>query len=127
MLFLYLLAEQSQVKAKSPQQGFLQIVSLQRASGSWQLTNELATSCGLALDKLRQSCPSELTSSNKDDLWATALALACLQGKFSGQKDEWEMIAAKGTKWLQANLPQNTLSYDQIMQMAASVLGVTLQ
>ncbi|KAK3726600.1 hypothetical protein QZH41_002609 [Actinostola sp. cb2023] len=87
-----------------PQKGCLEIVSLQKASGAWQLTAQLASICGVTLDKLKQTCPSQLTTDNKDSLWATAIALSCLAGKFADQKDEWEMVAAKGTKWLKANL-----------------------
>ncbi|KAK3726602.1 hypothetical protein QZH41_012030 [Actinostola sp. cb2023] len=105
-----------------PQKGCLEIVSLQKASGAWQLTAQLASICGVTLDKLKQTCPSQLTTDNKDSLWATAIALSCLAGKFADQKDEWEMVAAKGTKWLKANLHKDGLSYDGIMEMAGNVL-----
>ncbi|KAK3709333.1 hypothetical protein QZH41_019194, partial [Actinostola sp. cb2023] len=107
-----------------PQKGCLEIVSLQKASGAWKLTAQLASICGVTLDKLKQTCPSQLTTDNKDSLWATAIALSCLAGMFADQKDEWEMVAAKGTKWLKANLHKDGLSYDGIMEMAGNVLTV---
>ncbi|KAK3723599.1 hypothetical protein QZH41_019314 [Actinostola sp. cb2023] len=121
---LYESMDRADLSASSslPQKGCLEIVSLQKASGAWQLTAQLASICGVTLDKLKQTCPSQLTTDNKDSLWATAIALSCLAGKFADQKDEWEMVAAKGTKWLKANLHKNGLSYDGIMEMAGNVL-----
>ncbi|KAK3723609.1 hypothetical protein QZH41_019313, partial [Actinostola sp. cb2023] len=81
------LADRS-ASSSTPQKGCLEIVSLQKASGAWQLTAQLASICGVTLDKLKQTCPSQLTTDNKDSLWATAIALSCLAGKFADQKDE---------------------------------------
>lgn len=106
-------------KANSP----LQIVSLQKACGSWLLTSQLASICEVTLDKLEKACPVELTAGNKESVWATAVALSGLERKFGSKKDEWEIVADKGRKWLEENLKNSTLSYDQIMKMAANVLG----
>jgi hypothetical protein len=116
------------VAAKSPSRrsnanNSLQLVSLQKACGSWQLTAQLASICGVTLDKLKNSCPSELTADNKESVWATALALSCLFGKFKDKIDEWEMVATKGTKWLKKNTNNDILGYDKMMEMAANSLG----
>jgi hypothetical protein len=102
----------------------LALISLQKACGSWQLTAQLASICGVALDKLIKVCPSELTADNKESVWATALALSCLFGKFKDKRDEWEMVAAKGTKWLKVNLLSNNLSYLWIMDIASDFLKI---
>ena len=54
-------------------------------------------------------------------LWATALALICLEGKFSATKDEWEMAAGKGKAWLQSNLPAG-VRCSELLQDAAAAL-----
>ena len=54
-------------------------------------------------------------------LWATALAVACLAGKFSATEDEWEMVAEKGKAWLQSNLPTG-VDCTAVLQDAAAVL-----
>ena len=104
----------------------LGLISLQKASGYWQLTGELANVCGHTLDELEKACPPELTADNKEDIWATALALSCLAGRFGDEQDEWEMVAAKGTKWLKKNLPLNVLNYDKILEAAARILKVAV-
>lgn len=111
--------------SSSPPKGndLLDLVSLQKASGSWQLTEQLARICGVTMDKLKETCPSQLKATNKQSLWATALALSCLFGKFKDKKDEWEMVAGKGIKWLKKTIDIEALTYENIMEMADNALG----
>ena len=106
----------------------LELIALQKASGSWEFGDQVASVCGLASSALLKSCPPSVPCSSQPgkDVWATALGLALLAGKFRDRQDEWEMIVDKGSKWLKSNLPKG-VKYEDIMQAAAKALGVKLQ
>ncbi|KAL9954876.1 hypothetical protein ACROYT_G042461 [Oculina patagonica] len=95
----------------------MSVISLQKASGSWELTDQLVSLCGTSRDALIKGCPKEIASDTGEGklLWATALALVLLMGKFLDQKDEWEMIAEKGTKWMKKNLPAG-VKYENVLK-----------
>ena len=102
------------------------LISLQKASGAWDLTDQLVSLCGKTRDALITGCPIAVDTAEGKLLWATALALVLLMGKFLDQKDEWEMIAEKGKKWLKKNLPGG-VKYDDILESAATAVGVQIQ
>ncbi|XP_068729632.1 von Willebrand factor A domain-containing protein 5A-like [Montipora capricornis] len=101
------------------------LISMQKASGAWDFTDELVSLCGINRATLVKSCPTEIAFGTTKGklLWATALALVLLRGKFLDRKDEWEMIAEKAKKWLNKSLPA-ALKYDSIVQYAATATGV---
>ena len=105
--------------------GALGLISLQKAPGSWDLTDKLVSLCGTNRDALIKGCPKEIAVDTGEGklLWATALALVLLMGKFLDQKDEWEMIAEKGSKWMKKNLPAG-VKYENILEAAATRIGV---
>lgn len=109
---------------KGYQEKHLQVISLQCASGAWQLTNKLADICGIELEKLKQICPSQLVGPNKEILWATALAIVWLERLCSKERDEWEIIAAKGSKWLKANIAKSGMTFDDVMYFASRILAM---
>ena len=113
----------SQKTKDSP--GALSVISLQKASGSWDLTDQLVSLCGTSRDALMKGCPKEIAVDTGEGklLWATALALVLLMGKFLDQKDEWEMIAEKGSKWIKNNLPAG-VRYENVLAAAATTVGV---
>ena len=103
----------------------MSVISLQKASGAWDLTDQLVALCTTSRVALIAGCPREIAVETAEGklLWTTALALVLLMGKFSDQKDEWEMIAEKATKWMKKNLP-NAVNYDDVLKSAAAVIGV---
>ena len=103
----------------------LSVISLQKASGSWDLTDQLASLCDVSRSDLIKGCSKEIAADTAEGklIWATALALVLLMGKYSDQKDEWEMIAEKGKKYLKKNLPWS-LTLDQVLESAATAVGV---
>ena len=103
----------------------LLVMSLQKFSGAWDLTDQLVALCTTSQDALIAGCPREIAVETAEGklLWTTALALVLLMGTFSDQKDEWEMIAKRGTKWMKENLP-NAVNYDDVLKSAAAVIGV---
>ena len=105
----------------------LSVISLQQASGAWDLTDQLVSLCGKTRDALITGCPTEVAVDTAEGklLWATALALVLLMGKFLDQKDEWEMIAEKGKKWLKKNLP-GAVKYDDMLESAATEVLVQI-
>ena len=115
-----------QKKKNSPP--VLALVTLQKAPGSWDLTDELVSLCGTTRDALIKACPKEIAVETGKGklLWATALALVLLMGKFLNQKDEWEMIAEKGSKWMKKNLPAG-VKYENVLEAAATTVGVQVK
>ena len=107
--------------------GVMSVISLQNASGSWDLTDQLVSLCGTSRDALLKGCPKEIAVDTDEGklLWATALALVLLMGKFLDQKDEWEMIGEKGTKWMKKNLPAG-VKYENVLEAAATITGVVI-
>ena len=114
-----------QKKKEAP--AVLSLISLQKASGAWDLTDQLVSLCGTSRDVLITGCLTEIAIDTAEGklLWATALALVLLTGKFLDQKDEWEMIAEKGKKWMKKNLPA-AVKYDNVLAFAAKAVGVQI-
>jgi Ca-activated chloride channel family protein len=76
------------------------LVALQQADGSWDLSQELADVLGLRFGDL-VSIPlgNEHTDEARRAL-ATALAITFLETRATSQQREWELLAAKATRWL---------------------------
>jgi hypothetical protein len=77
------------------------LVTLQRADGSWELSQELAAVIGRGLAELEGAIPSEATGDPRDArrAWATATALAWLERQAAGS-ERFEMMAEKAREWL---------------------------
>ena len=117
-------------QGKEPEEdapALLSVISLQKASGAWELTDQLVSLCGKSKDSLITGCPAAIAvdSSEGKLLWATALALVLLMGKFGNKKDEWEMVQEKGKKWMKKNLPA-AIKYDEVITFAAATVGVQI-
>ena len=91
------------------------------------LTDQLVFLCGVSRDDLIKGCPGEIAAVAAEGklLLATTLALVLLMGKYSDQKDEWEMIDEKGKTWLKKNLP-STVTIAKILETAAATVGVEI-
>ena len=77
------------------------LIALQAADGSWELTPELAAIVGRGLDELSSAIAG--ATGPIDDIrraWATALAVAWLALHAASARDEWRMLAAKARRWL---------------------------
>ncbi len=78
-----------------------ELVVLQRADGSWDLDESLASALGVRLRKLQKKLKG--ASGDPDEAaraWATALALAWLESNAADSREEWELLAAKARDWL---------------------------
>ncbi|XP_048013463.1 von Willebrand factor A domain-containing protein 5A-like isoform X2 [Megalobrama amblycephala] len=92
--------KESQVKhyaAPDPQDDLLlQLVSLQKASGCWDLDATLADVFGKTEDELTNQKPAQVDGS----VWATLLALIWLYGCKIEQQVEWQFVAMKAASWI---------------------------
>ena len=113
--------------SKKEASGVMSVISLQKASGAWDLTDQLVSLCEKSRDSLITGCPAAIAVGTSEGklLWATALALALLMGKFGDRRNEWEMIAEKGKKWIRKNLPANVKD-DEVLKFAAAAIGVQI-
>ena len=107
-------------------ESLMQIISLQKASGAWEMTEQLSQLCGSTETELKRACPDALPAAEDDGkVWATALALVLLAGKFGDKKDEWEMVGKKGNKWLKSQFA-NEADYEKIVSAAAKALHLPM-
>ena len=96
-----------------------QLITLQQAEGYWKLDASLSKILGFSVTDLKTKCPIDCSSSSIEELWATMLALAVMEEKYSSQQDEWELVAMKAEMWLQAQpLPPSTPTLDNFKQAA---------
>ncbi len=86
-----------------PPDGMHALIALQRADGTWDLTQDFASVIGHDLSDLESALAG--ATGNEDEkrkAWATALALAWLRIHAAGLKAQWFMLADKAQRWLAA-------------------------
>jgi len=77
------------------------LVQLQRADGSWNLTEELAQILGRKLRTLKSATPDSVGDQEiAQRAWATALAVRWLEVHAAEWAEEWELLARKANQWL---------------------------
>ncbi|XP_055970809.1 von Willebrand factor A domain-containing protein 5A-like [Sorex fumeus] len=75
----------------------LKLVILQRANGSWELDDQLATILGVSLPDMMAA----LTVKDVEpSCWATVLAVTWLHTNGQGRKCEWELLERKAVAWI---------------------------
>lgn len=105
-------------------ESLMEIIALQKASGAWELTEQLAQLCGSTEAELKRACPdTSLAAEDNGKVWATALVLVLLAGKFDDKKDEWEMVVKKAKKWFKGKLDDKA-EYKNIIAAAAKTLNI---
>ncbi|XP_047450913.1 von Willebrand factor A domain-containing protein 5A-like isoform X2 [Mugil cephalus] len=111
-------------KAPVPQQPhkdpLLQLISLQKASGSWLLDPALAAALGKTREEVEKSKPAQVN----EEVWATILALIWLHGFKMDSKEEWELLAMKAASWLSA---QNAACVPECVEAGNALLGCSVQ
>ncbi|CAL8350850.1 unnamed protein product [Lota lota] len=88
--------EHEDLARQVPRDPMLQLISLQRASGSWLLESTLATVFGRALKDVESATPASVSP----EVWATVLAVIWLHGFKKDAQGEWEFLAMKAVSWL---------------------------
>ncbi|KAL7400935.1 hypothetical protein ABVT39_020194 [Epinephelus coioides] len=116
-------AEECSVKLspkQPPRDPLLQLISLQKASGSWELDSALAAALGKTSKEVEKPKPASVNQ----EVWATILALIWLHGSKMDAKDEWELLAMKAVSWLRA---QNAPCVTECVEAGNALLGVNVQ
>ncbi|XP_061916043.1 von Willebrand factor A domain-containing protein 5A-like isoform X1 [Entelurus aequoreus] len=106
--------------SSSPTDPLLQLVSLQKASGSWELKPTLAAVLGKTSKEVEKLKPA----SANENVWATILALVWLHGFKSDAEVEWKLLARKAASWL---LSLNAPSVTDCVVAANTLLGCNVQ
>uniref|UniRef100_A0A673XG52 von Willebrand factor A domain-containing protein 5A-like n=1 Tax=Salmo trutta TaxID=8032 RepID=A0A673XG52_SALTR len=83
----------------------LQLISLQKASGSWVLEAALAEVLGKTEEEVAKPKPAPVDQ----EVWATVLALVWLYGFKMEDQEEWQFLAMKAVSWIQAQ--KGTISW----------------
>ncbi|CAL1570756.1 unnamed protein product [Knipowitschia caucasica] len=107
-------------KPKPQRDPLLELVSLQKASGCWELEPELAKTLSQTSQDLQDKRPS---MANKE-VWATIVALVWLHGLKADAKDEWELLVMKAATWLRS---QNAAGLSECVEAANALLGCSVQ
>ncbi|XP_038179607.1 von Willebrand factor A domain-containing protein 5A-like [Arvicola amphibius] len=92
----------SRDKLSDVSQGFeesvvLQLISLQKANGSWELGENLTKILGTNLEDIKAANPAK---DGDPSVWATVLAVLWLHGNGKDLKCEWELLERKAVAWL---------------------------
>ncbi|XP_027716579.1 von Willebrand factor A domain-containing protein 5A-like [Vombatus ursinus] len=95
-----MLLEDSMDRDTSPSESpLMQLISLQKADGSWELDEALASVLGMSV----QSALAALPGQSKDvPRWATILAVLWMHSSSCDQREEWELLERKAVAWIQA-------------------------
>ncbi|XP_068926199.1 von Willebrand factor A domain-containing protein 5A-like [Petaurus breviceps papuanus] len=87
------------IDTSPPESPLLQLISLQKADGSWELDEALASVLGVSV----QSALAALPDQSKDvPRWATILAVLWMRSCSWEQREEWELLERKAVAWIQA-------------------------
>uniref|UniRef100_A0A8C6WRX5 VIT domain-containing protein n=1 Tax=Neogobius melanostomus TaxID=47308 RepID=A0A8C6WRX5_9GOBI len=108
-------------RSREEQGPLLELVSLQTASGCWELEPAFAKAVGKTSKDLENNRPSNVSYKS---MWATILALVWLHGLKADAKDEWELLVMKAVTWLQS---QNASGLAECVEAANSLLGCSVQ
>ncbi|XP_061639300.1 von Willebrand factor A domain-containing protein 5A-like isoform X2 [Phyllopteryx taeniolatus] len=110
-------AESSNEKPRDP---LLQLVSLQKASGCWELNPALAAVLHKTNKQVEQTKPAKVNG----NVWATVLALVWLHGLKSDAQVEWKLLARKAVSWLVA---QNAPCMTECVIAGNTLLGCSVE
>ncbi|XP_072557810.1 von Willebrand factor A domain-containing protein 5A-like isoform X2 [Paramormyrops kingsleyae] len=77
----------------------LELISLQKVDGSWDLQPSLASIFGKKEEEVATALPRKPEFLS---VWATVLAVLWLHGHKMDFKDEWQFVAAKAVAWIRA-------------------------
>ncbi|KAL0154342.1 hypothetical protein M9458_050308 [Cirrhinus mrigala] len=82
----------------------LQLVSLQKAAGFWELNAALTEVFGKTEDEVTNQKPAQVDGS----VWATVLALIWLYAYKFDQRVEWQFVAMKAASWIRSQKREMT-------------------
>uniref|UniRef100_A0A8B9L8Q9 Si:ch73-265h17.2 n=1 Tax=Astyanax mexicanus TaxID=7994 RepID=A0A8B9L8Q9_ASTMX len=94
----------------------LELISLQKASGCWEMGNALVKVFGKPEDEVVKQTPAQVDKG----VWATILALIWLHGFKMDDQVEWQFVAMKAVTWIQN---QKVANLSECVQAGNSLLG----
>ncbi|KAL6474596.1 hypothetical protein MHYP_G00181570 [Metynnis hypsauchen] len=94
----------------------LQLVSLQKASGCWEMDGALAEVFGRTEEEVVRQTPAEV----EKGVWATVLALIWLHGFKMNAQVEWQFVAMKAVTWIRN---QKVVSLSESVRVGNNLLG----
>ncbi|XP_078140367.1 von Willebrand factor A domain-containing protein 5A-like [Centroberyx gerrardi] len=112
--------ENPQPSLMPPREPLLQLISLQKASGSWVLEPALATVLGKTSEEVEKPKPASVNQ----EVWATILALIWLHGFKMEAREEWELLAMKAVSWLHT---QKAPCVTECVEAGNALLGCKVQ
>ncbi|KAI4896699.1 hypothetical protein NFI96_016085, partial [Prochilodus magdalenae] len=95
---------------------YVELVSLQKAAGYWDLETQLLDVLGQTEKELVKQKPAQVDNA----VWATILALIWLHGCRAAKREEWKFIAVKATSWIQS---QKVRNLSECVQAGNALLG----
>uniref|UniRef100_UPI0037E89F93 von Willebrand factor A domain-containing protein 5A-like n=1 Tax=Semicossyphus pulcher TaxID=241346 RepID=UPI0037E89F93 len=107
--------------SQPPKDPLLQLVSLQKASGCWDLVPALAAALGKTSEEVEKLKPASVVN---QEVWATILSLIWLHGVKMDAQEEWELLAIKAVSWLRA---QNASCVKECVEAGNALLGCRVQ
>ncbi|XP_024413181.2 von Willebrand factor A domain-containing protein 5A [Desmodus rotundus] len=81
----------------SEDNNLVQLISLQKADGSWDLNEGLAKILGMSVEDILAALPAKGVDSSG---WATVLAVIWLHDNYKDLKCEWELLERKAVTWI---------------------------
>ncbi|XP_062849562.1 von Willebrand factor A domain-containing protein 5A-like isoform X2 [Trichomycterus rosablanca] len=101
---------------ETPKDPLLQLISLQKALGCWEMGSTLAEVFGKTEEELVKQIPAQVDPG----VWATLLALIWLHGFQMDAQVEWQFVAMKAVAWIQT---QKVVTLAECVQAGNSLLG----
>jgi len=104
------------ILVKDREELLLEILSLQKPSGGFEISEEILKLLGIDYNNLKETA-KKITDSSFDNKFATfqflysAVILEILKSKFSDKKDSWEAITGKTENWLN----EQNINYKPLM------------
>ncbi|XP_036432413.1 von Willebrand factor A domain-containing protein 5A-like isoform X5 [Colossoma macropomum] len=94
----------------------LQLVSLQKASGCWEMDGALVEVFGKTEEEVVKQTPAQV----EKGVWATILALIWLHGFKMDAQVEWQFVAMKAVTWIRN---QKVVSLSESVRVGNDLLG----
>ncbi|KAI5615375.1 von Willebrand factor A domain-containing protein 5A isoform X5, partial [Silurus asotus] len=116
----YIVLNISAESLEVPKDPLLQLISLQKASGCWEMEAELAEVFGRTEKDLNGKIPAQV----KPDVWATLLALIWLHGFKIDAQVEWQFLAMKAVAWIRS---QKVVNQSDCVRAGNALLGCQIK
>ncbi|MCJ8736168.1 hypothetical protein PDJAM_G00255830 [Pangasius djambal] len=101
---------------EAPKDPLLLLISLQKASGCWEMESALAEVFGRTEKELIEQIPAQM----QPNVWATLLALIWLHGFKIDAQVEWQFLAMKAVAWIHT---QKGVNQSECVRVGNALLG----